>query len=118
MSKSSSHADPVEWVYRIDAAVNDEVIGGRFGRILGGAGKKKAGVLQGEGEDFCFKVQVLEFTGQPLIEGSEATPQGPGRTDDDYFLQLAAFSVGFEWCKVTETRVNGGDEALGNGLPT
>jgi hypothetical protein len=98
--------------------MNDEVIGGRFGRILGGTGKKKAGVLQGEGEDLRIKIQVLEFTGQSLIEGSETTPQGPGRTDDDYFLQIAAFSGGFEWNKVTETRVNGGDEALGNGLPT
>jgi hypothetical protein len=87
--------------------VNDEVIGGRFGRILGGAGKKKAGVLQGEGEYLRIKIQVIEFTGQSLIEGSEATPQGPGRTDDDYFLQIAAFSGGFECCKVTETWLNG-----------
>lgn len=72
----------------MDATMNYQVCRGRFAGILGGTRKKKVRILQGESEQFGGKTHTDKLSGQPFVEGSQSTPQGPGRSDDNYFLQM------------------------------
>jgi len=44
--------------------------------------------LHRKGVQFGGKPHLDEFSGQPFIEGSQSTPQGPGGSDNNYFLQM------------------------------
>ena len=83
-----SDLEPVERVVGVHFADDFESFRSRFGAVLGFPWEQEIRILVGEGVDFHFVPLVLEFVGNPLIEGGESPAIGVCCSENDDFHRV------------------------------